>query len=124
MDYTNYEADRSSKTVNIGSHIPNVIVQFGKSKAFYRVANNKTQQGLWYDFEGNFTGNIHNKFKFCKNNKLPMPYDESIKGWLSATDTLDDLYNWFTKEDIIKLSDSGYSVVIYEATEYRYYNGH
>ena len=66
-------------------------------KVFYRVANTETEQGLWYDFKGQFTGLIHSKFDFCMNTKLPMPFDPNIVGWLSATDTLEDLFNWFSK---------------------------
>ena len=49
-----------------------------EKKIFYRVANNQTEQGLWYDFAGNFTGLIHSKFDFCLNTKLPMPFDKEI----------------------------------------------
>lgn len=91
---------------------------------FYRVANNETEQGLWYDFSGNFTGLIHNKFSFCKNNQLPMPFDPDLVGWLSATKTLDELFQWFTKYDIEKLEEYGYMISLYEATEYKYHNNH
>ena len=37
-----------------------------KKKLFYRVANNKTQQGLWYDFNGKFTGFIASFFYSSK----------------------------------------------------------
>jgi len=93
-------------------------------KRFYRVANNKTQQGLWYDFSGNFTGLIHNEFAFCTNTKLPMPFDERIVGWLSATETLDELFAWFTKEDIARLEKFGFSIFMYEATEYKHHENH
>lgn len=95
-----------------------------EKKIFYRVANNTTKQGLWYDQEGKFTGLIHNEFKFCKNNELPMPFDKDIVGWLSATDDLESLWFWFTKEDIIRLEEHGYFITIYEATKYRFHNNH
>ena len=76
-----------------------------KSKVFYRVSNHKTEQGLWYDFGGEFTGLIHNKFDFCSSKDLPMPYNPDIVGWLSTVDKLDDLFHWFTKEDISKLEE-------------------
>lgn len=91
---------------------------------FYRVANHETQQGLWYDYKGNFTGLIHDKFNFCTNNKLPMPYDPNIVGWLSAAETLDELFNWFTPNDIKELEKHGYRIAIYEAYEYKRYNNH
>jgi len=95
-----------------------------KSKLFYRVANNNTQQGLWYDFEGKFTGNIHGRFDFCTNHELPMPFDPEIVGWLSATETLEDLFLWFSKNDIAKLEEYGYSITMYLSEDYRIHKNH
>jgi len=95
-----------------------------QNKIFFRVANNQTEQGLWYDFKGNFTGLIHSKFDFCLNTKLPMPFDKEIIGWLSTTDSLEDLFNWFTKEDILKLEEHGYLIAVYEAVEHRVHQNH
>jgi hypothetical protein len=94
------------------------------SKIFYRVANLETKQGLWYDYQGKFTGLIHDKFSFCKNKDLQMPYDTEVVGWLSSTETLDELMNWFDINDIAKLEEYGYRVVMYEATEYKFHNNH
>jgi len=93
-------------------------------KQFYRIANNETNQGLWYNIKGEFTGLIHEKFTFCKNTKLPMRFDKNVCGWLSATDTLQDLYNWFTEEDIARLEKFGYFITLYEAQDYRFYENH
>lgn len=95
-----------------------------KSKTFYRVANHQSQQGLWYDFNGVFTGLIHNEFSFCTNHNLLMPYDPNIIGWLSATETLDELFLWFTEGEIQKLEEHGYTIALYEATEFKMYNNH
>ena len=95
-----------------------------ETKLFYRVANHENQQGLWYDFKGNFTGHIHSEFSFCKNNKLSMPYDPSIVGWLSVTETLYELFKWFSEKDIKELEKHGYTIALYEAFEYKYYNTH
>lgn len=81
---------------------------------FYRVCNTKTEQGLWYDFKGQFTGLIHSEFDFCKNRELPMEFDEELVGWLSATTSLDHLYEWFPKEDIYKLQEHGWFIHVYE----------
>jgi hypothetical protein len=32
-----------------------------------------------------------------------MDFDVELVGWLSATDNLEELFNWFTKEDIVEL---------------------
>lgn len=95
-----------------------------EKKLFYRLANNQTEQGLWYDFKGNFTGMIHNEFSFCKNSELPMPFNMKIQGWLSATDKLEDLFIWFPEEDILKLEDYGYRVSVYEAVSFEEYENH
>lgn len=93
-------------------------------KIFYRVGNTESNQGLWYDMQGNFTGLIHDKYKFCKNNGLPMPFDKNICGYLSAVDNLDDLFAWVTHKDIAKLKKHGYRVLEYRADDYKFYNGH
>lgn len=93
-------------------------------RKFYRVGNIETNQGLWYDMNGNFTGLIQGKFDFCSNSKLPMEYDEDIVGYLSATDTLDDLFKWFTEDDLIKLQTFGYYILVYLASDYDIFKNH
>lgn len=95
-----------------------------ESKLFYRVANVESQQGLWYDFNGEFTGLIHEKFKFCTNHKLPMPFTEELVGWLSATETLEELFFWFSEQDIARLEKFGFYITLYEATEYKRFENH
>lgn len=93
-------------------------------KLYYRIAHEKTQQGLWYDSNGNFTGLIHNEFNFCTNTNLPMPYDPDLVGWLSATETLEELFNWFPKEDIERLEKYGWFITVYEAENVKIYKNH
>ena len=94
------------------------------SKLFYRIAHKETHQGLWYDSKGNFTGLIHNEFNFCVNTKLPMPFDPEIVGWLSATSSLDDLFNQLYKKDIEKLEKHGWFITVYEAEKVKQYKNH
>jgi hypothetical protein len=42
---------------------------------------------------------------FCLNTELKMDFDVELVGWLSATDNLEELFNWFTKEDIVELQN-------------------
>jgi len=91
-------------------------------KLFYRVCNTETEQGLWYDFSGKFTGLIHDSFNFCKNCELKMDFDEDLIGWLSATDSLESLYNWFSEEDILKLQKQNYFIHVYEVEDHRFYD--
>lgn len=95
-----------------------------KKKTFYRVANVTTNQGLWYNIDGEFTGLIHKKYSFCRSNILPMPFDENVIGYLSCTDTLEELFEWFPKEDIIKLEEHGYYLTVYESIDYKPYHNH
>lgn len=89
-------------------------------RTFYRIGT-ATSEGLWYDKKGQFTGLIHNEFDFCANNKLEMPFDEKLIGWLSVADSLEHLYQWFTREDIIKLQKEGFAILEYKAIDYKFY---
>lgn len=91
-------------------------------KTFFRVCNLQTEQGLWYNFDGSFSGLIHKEFDFCQNSQLKMDFDETLVGWLSAVENVDDLWQWFSKEDISKLEQNGWFITEYETTEYRFYD--
>ena len=95
-----------------------------KCKKFYRVSNLDTKQGLWYDMDGNFTGLIHTKYNFCMNTDLEMPFDTECIDYLSATDDINTLFNWFTVEDISQLRTFGYEIVEYESEDYKFHNNH
>lgn len=109
---------------NASRSIMNLPQRTPKTILFYRVANNKTKQGLWYDVDGNYTGLIHNEFNFCTNSDLPMPFDKDLCGWLSATDKLETLYHWFTKEDILELQRHSYYITLYKAFDSKEYKNH
>lgn len=94
-------------------------------KRFYRVGHHSSSHGLWYDSEGNFTGAIHNELNFCLNSELEMPFDEEVSGgWLSAADTMDNLFMWFPLEDITRLHMHGYRVEVYDTDDYKFYKNH
>jgi hypothetical protein len=88
---------------------------------YYRVCHKETLQGLWYTYSGDFTGLIHNEFDFCLNTKLEMEFDETIVGWLSATESLESLWKWFTKEDIKKLQKHGWYIHEFKAKDAKFY---
>lgn len=92
-----------------------------QKKLFYRVGV-ETQQGLWYDKNGDFTGLIHTKFNWCKASQLKMPFDLQLRGYLSVADSLEHLYKWFSREEIIKLQNEGFYIYEYEATDYKFYD--
>lgn len=90
-------------------------------KTYFRVSNKETLQGLWYAFNGEFTGLIHSDFSFCQNNALRMDFDDEIVGWLSAVETLDNLFHWFSKDDIKVLQKHGWYIHEFEADEVKFY---
>lgn len=91
-------------------------------KRFYRVCKPETEQGLWYNFDGSFSGLIHDRFAFCENSKLEMDFDPELVGWLSAVENMTDLYKWFTIQDILKLQEEGWYVHEYLTTSYKFYD--
>ena len=88
---------------------------------FYRVSNINTEQGLWYDFQGNFTGLIHDRFNFCLNNQLRMDFDPELVGYISAVETLEQLEKWFPQKDILQLEKMGWFIHEYEAEDFKFY---
>ena len=88
---------------------------------YYRVCNINTHQGLWYDYQRIFTGLIHNKFNFCSNTELKMDFDPELVGWLSATESLEHLYQCFSENDIIKLQEFGWFIHEFEANDIKFY---
>lgn len=94
-------------------------------KIFYRVENPKTQNGLWYDIEGNFTGIIHrDEFNMLQNHKLPMPFNKDIQGWLSCVEKIEEIEAWFNKDDMMILRPKGYVLSEYESTDFKKVDGH
>lgn len=89
------------------------------SRLFYRVGV-ETEQGLWYNKNGEFTGLIHNDFKWLKASNLQMPFDLELRGYLSVADSLEHLYQWFSREEIIALQKQGFFIYEYEATDYKW----
>jgi hypothetical protein len=91
-------------------------------KKYYRVCHHETLQGLWYTFKGDFTGLIHDQFNFCLNTELKMDFDPSLVGWLSAVESIDDLYAWFTEHDIIELQKHGWFIHEFECDDAKFYD--
>lgn len=53
-----------------------------------------------------------------------MPFDSNIQGYLSAVETLEDIWAWFTPEDVDRLTEYGYRILEYRSDDYKFYNGH
>ena len=57
---------------------------------------------------------MENKWTALSESLPERRVDENIVGWLSAVDELIDLFNWFSREDLCKLKEFGYEVLLYE----------
>lgn len=87
---------------------------------FYRVHHPKGL-GLWYNQDGAFTSMVTKLNVNCKD--LDMSHDdECVGGYLSCTDSLDTLLQWFSKEEITMLSEHGYELVVFESDNYKMCN--
>lgn len=91
-------------------------------KKFYRVCNSGTYRGLWYNYDGTFSGIIHDDFNFCTNSDLKMDFDPKLVGWLSSADTLENIWEWFPREDVLELQKRGWYIHEFEASQYRFYD--
>lgn len=106
------------------SYCPTCGQKLHPMRTFFRVGTLNKNEGLWYNGYGQFVGNIKTQYNFCKNSDLPMPYDPRVIKHISVVASLKDLYEWFPKEDIKKLKEHGYTVLMYETNQYFYKNNH
>lgn len=119
--YANVYIDDRAGLVQVYKDLSRLFYEVTE-KSFYRVCNENTKQGLWYNQDGSFTGLIHDKFNFCQNKDLKMDFDEELVGWLSAVKELKDLWVWFSKEDIKKLQEHGWYIYRYFVEDYKFYD--
>lgn len=119
--YSNCLLDDRSGLLQVYNDLTRLVSEV-KKRTFYRVCNEETKQGLWYQFDGSFTGLIHDKFNFCANRDLKMDFDEELVGWLSAVQNLEDLWKWFTQDDIKELQKHGWFIYEYIAKDSKFYD--
>lgn len=84
----------------------------------YRIQSIR-KESLWYSFDGEFK----DRLKDVTGQEIPMPFDKNRKSlrikdpkvkFLSSVESLDMFPNWFSKDQINKLFNSGYSLFEYE----------
>jgi hypothetical protein len=88
----------------------------------YRVGRVGGGEGLWYDGEGRETRLI-DTLTDGQAGRLPMAPNPAFRTagyrWISATDSMSALRNWFSELDLIELIDRGYEVLEILVTGYR-----
>lgn len=92
-----------------------------KTKSFYRVNNLDKTTGLWYNNDGKFTGLINSKYDNLKASALPMPFDTELVGWVSAIETLEHLFEWFTLEELKSLQKDHFFISEFAVVNYKHY---
>lgn len=73
------------------------------------------KESLWYSFDGKFK----DKLKDITGQEVPMPWEDFRQAekkvkLLSSVENLEMFPNWFSKSQINKLFNSGYSLFEYE----------
>lgn len=80
----------------------------------FRIENPNTHAGMWYNRHGEFDPVIQELCPHSRMKELPMPYDErhykdGFK-WFSAADSIENLMEWFSEDDIDRLICNGYKL--------------
>ncbi len=90
----------------------------------YRVENQLTMIGLWYNAEGEKTDFIKSvPGALCAD--VPMEFDPDFTGgWYSAGESVEQMSSWFSAQDVAKLTQVGYELFEIQVPEYRVRNGH
>lgn len=87
---------------------------------FYRIGHPTI--GLWYAANGEFSGAINtDEFKWLQASCLNMPFEPELVGWISVADSLEHLYQWFSRQELIALQKDGYVIEEWIATDYKFY---
>lgn len=93
-----------------------------KRALLYRVGKSDSLNGLWYDKNGSYTGLIHN---LSEGNAALLPmgphpiFRTDGHHWISTTDSLEMLKNWFSEQDMTELTEQGYELLKIEVSGYR-----
>lgn len=80
----------------------------------YRIQSIR-RESLWYSFDGEFKDRLSK----ITGQSIPMPFEEARQSdislkLLSAVEDIQMFPNWFSKDQIEKLFNSGYSLFKYE----------
>lgn len=89
----------------------------------YRIENQITKVGLWYNSDGMRTDYIKS-IENALAGDAPMDFDPAFCGWLSACLSLEQMRDWFSKSDITALANSGYELFHVRVDDFRIGNGH
>lgn len=78
-------------------------------------------EGIWYDKFGNQKNNGLPSFQFYHAPTFPMPYSKEHADFISVANNIQELFFWFTPEDIKQLEPMGYYITLFEAEKLKEY---
>lgn len=88
----------------------------------FRVENQTSMQGLWYDTNGNFRPLV-TRLADGKARDMPMDMDPTYglggRRWYSACESIPALSCVFSLDDVIELEGLGYSLYRFEVSGFR-----
>lgn len=93
-----------------------------KLKTVFRIEHEITKDGMWYNNNGIFTNKIQ---IICLNaiaKDFPMEYNEIYKSnntiWQSSGKSIENMHEWFSKQDAINLFNAGLKLYELDVTNY------
>lgn len=86
-----------------------------------------SDQGLWYTRQGELKPIVHDLELGCAS--LPMDFDPKVYqaegiSWYSGCDTLEDLYQWFSPTEMLKMKTAGFKLMMFNSELVRPHYGH
>jgi len=92
-------------------------------QTLYRVGHAHGSDGLWYNKDALFTGQIHTLADGAAG-LLPMGFhpvfSQGGKAWRSVTSRVEDIALWFSEKDMRELLQRGYQLEEYEVSAHRH----
>lgn len=90
-------------------------------KKIYRIENEETMHGMWYEEDGTFNPFIY-KLTEGKSKNLPMDFHEKYKKdgfkWFSGCGSIEQMNLWFSPLDALELFKSGYKLFEIDSSQY------
>lgn len=71
--------------------------------------------------QGNYKSFFTNSFKTIRFTGVA-PKTPELVGFISVADSLEHLYQWFSRKEILKLQENGFSILEYQANDYKFYD--
>lgn len=92
-------------------------------RTVFRIENRTSMQGLWYTGEGEFSPVIADLCPTSLSKLMPMGFNElhqkDGKNWFSAGKSVENMREWFSREDAERLVACGYRLYRYKVTEWQ-----